>query len=153
MKKLLGALGIIGVVAVLAVQAAAAGTKQISGVQTPTGTEGVYTMSGDLVGDWYDTTPLDEFLATLRVHPSGTLQATGTELFDGCLGSRCGTLTFEYHAELKYVAPDFVQLIKGRCQHKITGGTDGFEGATGVITFRDDPVTGCSDYKGHIALR
>ena len=81
-----------------------------------------------------------------------TLQATGTELFDGCMGSVCATLTFECHAELKYVGPDFVQLIKGRCQHKITAGTGGFVGATGVITFRDDPVTGCSDYKGHIAI-
>jgi hypothetical protein len=155
MRRLSALVAAVVVGAVL-VAAAAAGTRQVSGVQTPTATEGVYTMSGDLVGTWYDTTPLDEFLASLRVHPSGTLQVRGTELFDGCLGSACGTLEFEYHAELKYVAPDFVQLIKGRCQHKITGGSGDFErngvAASGVLTFRDDPVTGCSYYKGHITL-
>jgi hypothetical protein len=152
MKRLLAALLVIVASGAIAASAASAGTSQVSGVQTPTATEGVSTMSGDLVGIWYDTTPLDEFLAGLRVHPSGTIQFTGTELFDGCLGSVCGTLSFEYHAELKLVAPDYVVLVMGRCQHTITGGTDGFLGATGVLTFRDDPATGCSYYKGHISL-
>jgi hypothetical protein len=104
-------------------------------------------MDGDLVGDWYDTTTQPDY----RLHPSGVIQATGTELFDGCMNETvCGQLTFEYHAEIR--VNEIGELIKGRCWHRVTGGTDGFEGATGLIVFRDDPVNGCSDYKGHISL-
>jgi hypothetical protein len=152
MKRLLAALAVLATIGAIAVSGASASATQVSGVQEPTGVEGVSTMTGDLVGTWYETTPLDEFLAALRVQPSGTIQFTGTELFVGCLGAVCGTLSFEYHAELKLVTPDYVQLIFGRCQHKVTGGTGGFAGASGVLTFRDDPETGCSYYKGHIDL-
>ena len=152
MQRLFAAIAVLATIGAIAVSDASAGAIQVSGVQEPTGVEGVSTMTGDLVGKWYDTTPLEEFVAGLRVHPSGTIQITGTELFDGCLGAICGTLSFEYHAELKLVAPDYVELIFGRCQHTVTGGTGGFAGATGVLTFRDDPETGCSYYKGHIKL-
>jgi hypothetical protein len=152
MTRLLAALVVIASAGAIAVAAASAGADQVSGVQEPTAIQGVSTMTGDLTGTWYDTTPLDEFLAGLRAHPSGTVQFTGTELFVGCWSAVCGTLSFEYHAELKLVAPDYVQLILGRCTHKVTGGTGGFAGATGVLTFRDDPETGCSSYKGHISL-
>lgn len=144
-------------VAALAVPAASAGTIQVSGVQTPVA-NGVpcleafrCAMTGDLVGEWWDTTPDDVWWDAARFHASGTLQAAGTERFEGTVGdSAVGWLTFEYHAELRYAADG--SLIRGRCQHKITGAGGGLLGATGVITFRDDPVTGCSDYKGHIKL-
>ena len=66
-----------------------------------------------------------------------------------------GTLNFKFtftgQAE---AAPPFNE-IRGRCHHPITGGTGAFEGATGVLNFKDDvtnPAFVLSPYKGHISF-
>jgi hypothetical protein len=146
MKKLLGALLATGAIAVLAVSAATAGTTQVAGTQYPTADPAVSIMTGSLDGVWRDTTTTPDF----RIQPSGTIEARGTEEFDGCMGSACGTLFFQFHAEIRINAS--FELVRGRCWHQVTGGTGAFAGASGVLDFRDDPANGCSYYKGHITL-
>jgi hypothetical protein len=142
---------------VVAAGAAAAGTIQVSGVQTPLDlAAGTSTMSGGLVGLWTTTSiQLDGYT------PSGVVLASGTEEFDGCLDSngsgacdnaeRSGTISFSFTFTGKYDPATFAEQ-HGRCHHPITGGTGGFAGVEGVLEFRDDPVTGCAYYKGHLTL-
>jgi hypothetical protein len=146
-----GALAFVG-------SAAAGGrTVQVSGVQTPVDpVAGRYLMTGDLNGWWYTTS-----ISAIRFHPSGTAQLAGTELFDGCIdsdrdgvceaGEPSGTLDFVFSFSGKFDDVTFAE-IHGRCHHEITGGTGDFRTASGVLDFKDDPVTGCASYKGHIAL-
>jgi hypothetical protein len=42
--------------------------------------------------------------------------------------------------------------LHGRCQHPIISGSGDFEGASGVITFKDDVTNGTSLYRGHVKL-
>jgi hypothetical protein len=129
---------------------ASAATTQIGGLQSPdtAGTcpgssMGTYTMAGSLVGCWYT----DTFI--YKANPSGTIQASGTEHFVGCLnGSTCGTFYTTFTLTAKY-APTLAE-IHGRCHHPIVTGTDGFAAATGVLDFKDDVTTGNSTYRGHI---
>ena len=61
-------------------------------------------------------------------------------MFVGSLnGGATGTFTTNYRFQGKYEA-DFTVEIHGRCQHPIAAGsgTDGFEGATGRLDFKDD---------------
>jgi len=87
--------------------------------------------------------------------PSGGWIETGHEMFVGSLnGGATGTFTTNYRFQGKYEA-DFTVAIHGRCQHPIAAGsgTDGFEGATGRLDFKDiigDTVTYV--YRGHIKL-
>ena len=53
MKTLFAALAVLATIGAIAVSDASAGALQVSGVQEPTGIEGVSTMTGDLVGTWY----------------------------------------------------------------------------------------------------
>jgi hypothetical protein len=103
-------------------------------------------MTGDLNGCWYT----DSF--TGRSHPSGTYQETGTETFVGCLadGTTCGTFGTTYRFEAKF-APDGSEIF-GRCQHPIVSGsgTDGFEGVSGRVDFKDDVDAGLLLYRGHL---
>jgi hypothetical protein len=66
-----------------------------------------------------------------------------------------GTFTTTYRFESKW-DPDAATgvEVKGRCQHPITAGsgTDGFEGATGRLDFKDQVDTGQFFYRGHIKL-
>lgn len=147
-----GAMAAVGVLACAGT--AAAGTTQVRGVQTPF--EDHYRMAGDLVGDWYFTS-----FESKGVHPSGTIQATGTERFEGCLdadrdtlcgsGDPRGTLSFSYQTTLKFDLTTFRQIL-GRCHHPVTAGTGDFAGATGSLDFIDDPATGCSYFRGHLTL-
>ena len=146
MKKLVTLLATGAALALLCVQAATAGTTQISGKQIWTANPAVSIMTGSLVGTWTDTTEVPD----VRFHPSGVIQASGTEEFEGCLGDVCGKLYFEYHAEIR--VDSAFSLVRGRCWHRVTGGEDDFVGATGLITFKDDPANGCSEYKGHITV-
>lgn len=156
-------------VGLLVVGAASAGsTFQVRGVQSPNGSAqgcgpGVLGMTGNgpglgagLIGCWTILTA-PSFVVT----PSGVVVGTGTEEFVGCLDlagdgrcgieDRSGTLRFSMNYSVKY-DPAFTALQHGRCHHPITGGSGGFEGATGVLRFKDDPATGCSYYSGHLSL-
>jgi hypothetical protein len=148
---------------------AAPGNTQVDGIQTTVTvgdfddpTDDVFWMDGNgggkpgLIGYWYTRS------MTFGVFtPSGVITATGTEEFVGCLDSNgdgsCGvsepdgTLWMSFQASVKYDPVTFVQL-HGRCHHPITRGTGDFEGATGMVRFKDDPAAGCSYYSGHIAL-
>ena len=103
-------------------------------------------MTGDLNGCWYT----DSF--TGSSHPSGTYQETGTETFVGCLadGTTCGTFGTTYRFEGKF-APDGSEIF-GRCQHPIVSGsgTEGFEGVSGRVDFKDDVDAGLLRYRGHL---
>jgi hypothetical protein len=150
------ALGVLaGVGGVNAVDASQ-GAVVVRGTQTPVGNGFSYTMSGDLIGDWY-TTSFDP----LGFTPSGALRGAGTELFVGCFdanGNRAcdgqdpsGTMTFEFTYTGRFDTTTGA-LLHGRCHHPVTGGTGGFAGASGVLSFHDDPVTGCSSYQGNLRL-
>jgi hypothetical protein len=157
---------IISCIALLTAASAGAATSQVNGVQSAAVTSGPcfdpsaitsYTMAGGLVGCWYTD--------TLNVRgdgqPNGTVQATGTEHFVGCLdldgdgacgaSDPSGTLTFSFQFSGKY-DPVTGAEIHGRCQHPVTSATGDFTGATGVITFKDDVANGTSLYEGHVAL-
>ena len=148
---------VVGAVAsLMALGSASAGTVGVSGLQTPTATPNVYVMTGSLIGIWTQTSfELGVFT------PSGVVTGTGTEQFDGCFdadasggcgaGDPSGTLFFSYSFSAKYDTLTFAEL-HGRCHHPITGGTGGFAGASGVLDFKDDPVTGCASYTGHISI-
>ena len=103
-------------------------------------------MTGDLNGCWYT----DSFTGTS--HPSGTYQETGTETFVGCLadGTTCGTFGTTYRFEAKF-APDGSEIF-GRCQHPIVSGsgTEGFEGVSGRVDFKDDVDAGLLRYRGYL---
>ena len=136
---------------VLLVSPASAGTMQISGIGTPVpncdGLSSDFTieMTGSLDGCWYTT------ITDSKFNPSGTYQERGTETFIGCLNGRCGTFSTTYTFTGKFVDDTFAQEIHGRCHHTIVSGTgDGFEGATGMINFKDDVEAGIFLYTGHI---
>jgi hypothetical protein len=152
------------VAAATLVSAAAAGVTQTSGVMAVVDagdpldvTDDVTAVRGDLIGLWWTTT-FELGVAT----PSGVVTGSGTERFDGCLDAngngRCDAAdpTGSLHLAFTYSGkfdPGTFALLHGRCHHPVTGGTGGFEGATGVIQMRDDPETGCTYYRGHLTLR
>jgi hypothetical protein len=130
------------------------GAACISADPVPGGAPAVFTMSGSLVGCWYLVDFVDKF------QDNGALQETGHELFVGCLdggddgscsGDPSGTLSFSYVFTGKFDPVTFDE-IKGRCHHHVDGGTEGFEGATGIINFKDDVATGIANYNGNIML-
>jgi hypothetical protein len=142
--------------AVMLASTAQAGVIQVGGVQSPQHADGSYSMAGSLVGTWWPTSfDLQGF------EPSGGIQGSGTEMFVGCLdvngNAACdaddvsGTIDFSFTFSAKY-DPTFTTELHGRCHHPVTGGTGGFAGVTGVLDFKDDPVTGCAYYRGHLAL-
>ena len=132
---------------------ATAAQGQLRGSQVIDPQTGVATMSGDLVGDWY-TLAFD----VTGAQPSGTVQATGNELFVGCwdvdLDGTCGG-----DDVVGWLAFDFRYSASaggtGRCHHPVVGGGEGFVGATGQLTFKDR-VGSCGQsfttYSGHIDL-
>ena len=147
---LVGANGVAASAGSGAVQIGGIGTLDIEGEICDRGVaEEVYPpvlMTGDLNGCWYT----DSF--TGRSQPSGTYQETGTETFVGCLadGTTCGTFGTTYQFEGKF-APDGSEIF-GRCQHPIVSGsgTQGFEGASGRVDFKDDVDAGLLLYRGHL---
>ena len=141
-----------------------AATTQISGVGVfdaaggcdppPPGYEDFddFTMviTGDLEGCWY--TRVDSG----RTTPSGVYLESGEEVFVGSLsGGPTGTFATTYRFESKWDPDVFTgSEVHGRCQHPIVSGsgTDGFEGATGRVDFKDEVTTGEFLYRGHISL-
>src|SRR3954447_26975861 len=130
--------------------AAQSGT-QVAGLLTPDGagscTEdgasvATYTVTGDLVGCWY----IDEWTVDNET-PSGSILASGTEVFSGCLGTtRCGHFWTTYTFTYRIV--DGAET-HGRCHHPVTGGDGGFAGVAGVLHMYDLP-NGCAVYHGYL---
>lgn len=95
-------LALVGSVSSAGPVVAANGTTIVRGVQSAYGTcrdvEGVlgYQMTGSLEGCWV----IDTFVSATDPNRS-TFRATGTEHFEGCLGSVCGTFqtTYSYTAK------------------------------------------------------
>ena len=135
LRALVGALFLLSVVAVSGA-AASRGATVARGVQLAAGTcaDGGYEMTGSLVGCWW----IDTFES--KTDPARhNFRATGTEHFTGCLGEVCGTFTTTYSFSAKMAGPwgTSTTEIHGRCHHPITGGTDGFAGASGELSFHD----------------
>ena len=162
MLVLTAALAVAGTL-VLANGVSAASATQVDGVMRVVElgdpadiTDDVTQVWGDLIGYWW-TTSFELGVVTT----SGVVHGRGTERFDGCRdvngNGRCDAgdpagslyLTFTYSGKFD---PETFALLHGRCHHPITGGTDGFRGVSGVIQMRDDPVTGCTYYRGHLKL-
>jgi hypothetical protein len=143
--------------AVVLGSAAQAGTIQVSGVQSASQPDGSKLMSGSLIGLWWTTS-----FYVSGFEASGTGRGGGTETFVGCLdangsgtcdtGDATGTIDFAFTFTAKY-DPSFTTELRGRCHHPVVGGTGDFAGVTGVLDFKDDPVTGCAYYRGHLDLR
>ena len=160
--RLSALVALVAVTLLVAAPVSAAGAGQVAGSQTPVATcdgdastLGTYVMDGSLIGCWY----ADSF-DVVREHPSGTVQITGTEHFDGCLdlggdgscsGDPEGTLSFSIQFSGKFDLVTFAE-IRGRCQHPIVSGTGGFATASGIITFKDDVTTGIASYRGNIRV-
>ena len=112
-------------------------------------------MAGDLVGCWYTDSGI-----VRNATPSGVVTVSGTEHFVGCLdrnrnqtcdpGEPNGTFNTTYTFTAKYAATG--DEIHGRCHHPIIGGTDGFKGVTGELSFTDIPSEGRFPYHGPIRL-
>ena len=139
-RRARAALSLLAVVVLCAlpVTVSAAGNgAAISGTQLAYGTCGEnsdgYWMTGDLVGCWYITT----FESTTDASKHN-VRATGTELFDGWIGSLHGTFTttFVYTAKMDGPWGNFLE-IHGRCHHPIVEGTGDFAGITGELSFKD----------------
>lgn len=165
-KRLVGLGAVIAGLALLGAATASAANLQVRGVQSPPLSSGPcfdpdavasYTMAGGLIGCWYTDT-----LTTRGTgQPSGTIRATGTEHFVGCLdldrdracgaGDPSGTLGFSFKFSGKF-GPVTGAELHGRCQHPIISGSGDFEGASGVITFKDDVTNGTSVYRGQVKL-
>jgi len=123
--------------ATLAASASAGGrgATTVRGTQLAAGTceNGGYAMTGSFIGCWW----IDTF-ETKSDLDKAHYRATGTEHFEGCLGAVCGTLTTTYSFTAKTDGPWPTSAeLHGRCHHPVTGGTDGFAGATGEISFHD----------------
>jgi hypothetical protein len=146
------AISLLSAIALAASPVAAGSKVQVAGVLTPD-TAGIctedaasvatYTVAGSLDGCWY----IDEWTINNET-PSGSIQASGTEMFSGCLGDRCGHFWTEYTFTYRIV--DGVET-HGRCHHPIVNGDFGFTGVTGVIKMYDLP-NGCAIYSGHLSF-
>jgi hypothetical protein len=111
------------------------GTTNVRGTQLAAGTcdNGGYAMTGSLVGCWW----IDTF-ETKSSPDKAHYRATGEEHFEGCLGAVCGSFTTRYQFTAKTDGPWPTSAeLHGRCHHPVTGGTEGFAGASGEISFHD----------------
>lgn len=165
---LAGAAALVALVA----SANAAGTTQISGLQTVFDVAApvtdcpdqnpaygpAYEMAGSLVGCWYT-----DSITRFQEHPGGTFQIAGTEHFVGCMnpqgpcsassatyGTFSTTFTFTGRFD-----PKTGLETHGRCHHPIVDGTDYFKGAKGVLDFTDDvsQTPTVYPYRGHITIQ
>ena len=94
-----------------------------------------YAMTGALEGCWWIVTFVPKG-GDDKAH----YRATGTEHFEGCLGSVCGSFDTTYSFTAKTDGPwPTSPEIHGRCHHPIDAekGTGGFAGATGELSFHD----------------
>ena len=143
--------------------ASASGAVQISGV-------GHYPMPGeceavltDAAGNPYDLTlkltgDLDgclyTWVDTSVVHPSGTYNETGHELFVAADGSGSFETTYRFTAKADDLV-NFTGQQYGRCQHPIVSGsgTGSYAGVKGRFDVKDNIVGGVAvdfPYTGHL---
>ena len=131
-------------------------TLQVEGTQTPVSPE-LYESHGGLLGDFW-------ILSFDPLYESDSLViGTGSERFVGCVdvdldevcaeGEPFGELLFDY-VQWATFDPSTGDLIEGNCTHPVTGGTDGFEGARGLVTRHDVRVGGEVEttYEGTVVL-
>jgi hypothetical protein len=91
-------------------------------------------LRGSLAGCWYTKAETSTQIS------SGVYLETGEEVFVGTLnGGPIGTFATTYRYESKWDpnASTGTEIV-GRCQHAIVTGTGGFNGATGMVFFKDD---------------
>jgi hypothetical protein len=94
-----------------------------------------YAMAGALEGCWWIVTFVPK-----GGEDKAHYRATGTEHFEGCLGSVCGSFDTTYSFTAKTDGPwPTSPEIHGRCHHPIDAekGTGGFAGASGELSFHD----------------
>jgi hypothetical protein len=128
----------------------------VEGTQTQV-SENLYKSYGGLLGDFW-------VLTFVPLYESDSLViAAGTERFVGCVdvnldgtcksGEPSGELTFDY-VQWATFDPSTGALIKGACEHPITGGSDNFQGARGIVHMRDVVVNGDvrTTYRGTVVL-
>jgi len=136
----------------------------VRGRQLAVDDRGSYWMNGNLIGRW--TVLTAETLPGYAIPEAPwTLLQTGQERFDGCIdqnqtkhcdsGDPLGALSFDYLTWIRY-RPNTGRPIEGNCVHPITGGTQDFAGARGVLTMHDIQVgrgeAGRTRYQGKIVL-
>ena len=128
----------------------------VEGTQTQISAD-QYKSYGGLLGDFWILTfdPLYE--------SDSFVVGTGTERFVGCvdedLDGACaesepsGELWFDFVERVTF-DPSTGALIESNCTHPITGGTDGFHGARGIVTMHAVPVNGDVEvtYEGTVVL-
>ena len=131
-------------------------TLHVEGTQTQVSAE-LYESYGGLLGDFWILTfdPLYE--------SDSLVVGTGSERFEGCVdvdldgmcteGEPSGELLFDY-VQWATFDPSTGALIEGNCTHPITGGTDAFEGARGLVTMHDVVEAGEVEttYQGTVVL-
>ena len=100
-----------------------------------TGAPGYLMTDGSLDGCWV----IDTFDVRPVFAGKHNYVATGTEHFTGWIGNRHGTFTTRYTFTAKTDGPwdEGAAEIHGRCHHPITGGSGGFAGITGQLSFTD----------------
>ena len=144
--------GLLAAIVPGAALARGGGATVVRGIQHEYGSCGNadgYLMDGSLVGCWW--------VDTFDVKPlpvQGTMLATGTEHFIGCLNETvCGSFETTYRYTARF---DGATELHGRCHHPIdpTKGTGGFAGARGEISFTDvgDAEPFSYPYWGNIQL-
>jgi len=131
-------------------------TLHVEGTQTQVSPE-LYESHGGLLGDFW-------ILSFDPLYESDSfVVGTGTERFVGCvdadLDGACaesepsGELRFDF-VEWMTLDPSTGALIESNCTHPITGGTDGFHGARGIVTMHAVPVDSDVEitYEGTVVL-
>ncbi len=129
---------------------------RVQGTQTQV-SENLFKSHGGLLGDFW-------ILTFVPLYESESLViGTGNERFVGCvdvdLDSDCeasepfGELRFDY-VQWATFDPSTGALIEGNCVHPITGGSDSFQGARGLVTMHDVVVDGDvrTTYEGTVVL-
>ena len=112
------------------------------------GADYALAMTGDLEGCIYG------YITSFGYHEnSGTYQERADEVFIGSWGDVEGSfsLTENFTGKFDPVTGD---QIHGRCQHPINAGsgTEGFDGVSGRLDFKDDVDAGIAVYRGHLKL-
>jgi hypothetical protein len=131
-------------------------TLRVEGTQTQVSAD-LYESLGSLLGDFW-------ILTFVPLYESDSLViGTGSERFVGCvdvdLDEACEEsepsweLRFDF-VEWMTLDPSTGALIESNCTHPITGGSDGFHGARGIVTMHAIPVDGDVEitYEGTVVL-
>ena len=150
-----GLAGLIGTFALVTTAYAEPGATAVLGRQVAVDTCGgasggaaTFVMTGDLDGCWYTDT-----FDLVAAGPNGLVVGVGQERFVGCIDDSCGTLFLKFVFVGKFDAGG--AELWGGCHHPILGGTGDFAGATGAVSFVDDPDgSGLppADYTGRVIL-